>query len=196
MDGWEELEVLDVRDPHNPVRVGGCETITASAEDLAVVEDHAYLATDAGVEVIDISNPTNPVPLSVYETGIGRTFGVSIDGAYAYVADYLSGLHVLDISDPEHPRRVGGNSASMAAGVALHGKRVYVAARWDGLIILNQFKPLRVMPGPRGPEIHWDRGTLQFTPTVNASWTDLPAASPFPLSPIGEKGFFRVKVEE
>jgi len=27
-------------------------------------------------------------------------------------------------------------------------------------------------------------------------WTDLPAASPMPLSPIGDKGFFQVKAEE
>ena len=28
------------------------------------------------------------------------------------------------------------------------------------------------------------------------AWADLPAAIPMPVSPIGERGFFRVKVEE
>jgi WD40 repeat protein len=44
-------------------------------------------------------------------------------------------------------------------------------------------------------QIHWDLGTLQFAPSVNGPWTALPAASPLRLSTIGEKGFFRVKVE-
>lgn len=35
-----------------------------------------------------------------------------------------------------------------------------------------------------------------MTDAFNDSWTDLPAASPMPLSPIGERGFFRVKVED
>ena len=65
----------------------------------------------------------------------------------------------------------------------------------------------RFVRSPNGPEIHWDLGTLQFSPSVNGPWTDLPAVSPFPpslfelwrtgpLSPIGERGFFRVKVEQ
>ena len=62
----------------------------------------------------------------------------------------------------------------------------------------------RYLLAPNGPQIHWDLGTLQFAPSVNGPWLDLPAASAFPpslklrrtnpLSPIGEKGFFRVKV--
>jgi hypothetical protein len=47
-----------------------------------------------------------------------------------------------------------------------------------------------------GPKIHWDLGALQFSPTTTGPWTDLPAASPFLLSPIGDKGLFRVKVDE
>ena len=38
--------------------------------------------------------------------------------------------------------------------------------------------------------------TLQFAPGVNGPWTDLPAASPFPFLPIGDKGFSRAKVDE
>jgi WD40 repeat protein len=59
-----------------------------------------------------------------------------------------------------------------------------------------------VMARPRfslaanGSEIHWDLGTLQFAPSLHGLWTDLPAASPFPLSPIGDRGFFRVKMKE
>jgi len=61
-----------------------------------------------------------------------------------------------------------------------------------GLLSTN----LRVDAGETGPAVSWDLGTLQFSPTVNGPWTDVPAASPFRLSSVGEKGFFRAKVEE
>jgi hypothetical protein len=32
---------------------------------------------------------------------------VTVSGTYAYVADYLSGLQVIDITDPESPQIVG-----------------------------------------------------------------------------------------
>lgn len=50
--------------------------------------------------------------------------------------------------------------------------------------------------GNRGAEIHWDVGDLQFSSDLNGGWTTIPASSPFRLSPIGEKGFFRVKIDD
>jgi len=52
----------------------------------------------------------------------------------------------------------------------------------------------RVVSNGDRRSIQWHLGTLQYSPDVDGPWTDLPAASPFTLSPIGEKGFFRVKV--
>ena len=57
-----------------------------------------------------------------------------------------------------------------------------------------------LLPAPRitrstsGLAVSWDLGILEFAPTLHGPWTDLPAASPLPLSPVGERGFFRVKV--
>jgi Leucine-rich repeat (LRR) protein len=45
-------------------------------------------------------------------------------------------------------------------------------------------------------DLQWTQGTLQSSPFATGPWSDLPVASPMPLSPIGEQGFFRVKVEE
>lgn len=68
-----------------------------------------------------------------------------------------------------------------------------VARLWD---IRDLIARPRMNPGASGPEIQWDLGTLQFAPAINGPWTDLPAASPFQLSPTGDKGFFRVKVSD
>jgi hypothetical protein len=55
---------------------------------------------------------------------------------------------------------------------------------------------LRFEQSAAGLEIRWDLGKLQFAHNTSGPWADLPAASPFRLSPIGEKGFFRVKLEQ
>ena len=39
-------------------------------------------------------------------------------------------------------------------------------------------------------------GKGRLPSAVTGPWLDPPAGSPFPLSPLGDKGFFRVKVEE
>jgi WD40 repeat protein len=88
-------------------------------------------------------------------------------GDYAIAAFWPDGQHVLTSTDD------------------------VTAALWDIRDLLG--RP-RISAGMHGPEIHWDLGSLQFAPSTSGPWTDLPAASPFRLSPIGEKGFFRVKV--
>ncbi len=62
-DGDGGLQVIDVSNPANPVRVGGYDT-SGSALGVHVVGNYAYVADyGAGLQVIDVSNPANPVPL-------------------------------------------------------------------------------------------------------------------------------------
>jgi WD40 repeat protein len=63
---------------------------------------------------------------------------------------------------------------------------------WDNRDIATG---LRVFSGESGTEVHWDLGTLQFAPSVNGPWTDLPATSPFHAGTLGSYGYFRVKLE-
>jgi hypothetical protein len=51
------LQVIDIRDPANPQRVGGHDT-SGEAQGVAVVGNYAYLADgSAGLRVIDLINP-------------------------------------------------------------------------------------------------------------------------------------------
>jgi WD40 repeat protein len=72
---------------------------------------------------------------------------------------------------------------SMAGGVAV---------RWD---IRDTLVRLRIQPGQAGPEVVWDAGVLQYAPSPDGPWTNLPAASPFRPSTIERQGYFRVKIE-
>ncbi|MCP5528066.1 MAG: WD40 repeat domain-containing protein [Verrucomicrobiales bacterium] len=92
----------------------------------------------------------------------------------------------------------GAGDLASQSSISNDGRRVLTLregeiAIWD---ISNLLAKPRLRMGETGPEISWYLGTLQFAPTVDGPWVNLPAASPFPLSPIGEKGFFRVKVDE
>jgi hypothetical protein len=49
-----------------------------------------------GLQVLDITNPASPALAGSYDTP-GSAFGVAIDGDHAYVADYFSGLEVLEV---------------------------------------------------------------------------------------------------
>ncbi|MCK4676567.1 MAG: putative Ig domain-containing protein [Bacteroidales bacterium] len=57
----------------------------------------------------------------------GHALGVAISGSYAYVADGLSDLVVVNISDPTNPTLAGSyNTAGLALDVAVSGSYAYV----------------------------------------------------------------------
>jgi WD40 repeat protein len=102
-----------------------------------------------------------------------------------------------DSTSGKHLRTFRTRTAPNAATFSPNGMNVLLvdnlAVRsWD---IRDLLANPRLKSSATGHCIEWDLGTLQFAPSVNGPWTDLPAASPFRLSTIGEKGFFRVKVE-
>ncbi len=53
--------------------------------------------------------------------------GVAVSGSYAYVADGVSGLRVIDISNPASPTLKGTLRHRHALGVAVSGSYAYVA---------------------------------------------------------------------
>jgi hypothetical protein len=74
---------------------------------------------------------------------------VVVDGDYAYVAAYVSGLRVVDVSDPTSPTLVGSyNTTGLSRGVAVSGNYAYVADDGAGGVqvidISNPSSPLRV----------------------------------------------------
>jgi hypothetical protein len=74
----------------------------------------------------------------------------------------------------------------------LTGGTTGVALLWD---IGDTLARLRVQPAEGSLQVLWDSGILQYSPSLDGPWTDLPAASPFRLSTIGRQGYFRVKIE-
>lgn len=150
------LAILDVSDPKSPRRIGG---YFGFIRDVAVSGDHVFLADrDNGLVILDVSRPATPPQagrLRLHEPEGGGTpgvlagtkavFDIASNGSTAYVAAGTSGLHVVDVSNPTRPVRLGGyETAGKAVGVAVEGDRIYLTSQGeggDGLLILDVANP-------------------------------------------------------
>ncbi len=88
-----------------------------------------------------MSDPTHPVEVGFLETA-GGAERVAVSGHYAYLADGVDGLRILDVSDPTHPVEVGFlETAGPAIGVTLSQGRAYVSDTLRGLRVIDVRDP-------------------------------------------------------
>jgi hypothetical protein len=147
------LECYDVTDPRHPVVVDSVNTDSRYVNDvrvdsetgpsLAVFTKESTPNRRNGVVLLDVSRPAHPVVLSEFtETTAGGVHNAWIAGHRVYLANDGTGdLHILDITDPRHPKESGRWSVG-APGHYLHDMIVqdgiaYLAYWDDGLIILD-----------------------------------------------------------
>jgi hypothetical protein len=118
---------------------GPCYTVEVSG-------NIAYFGNGFHLEIMDISNPSYPV-------GLGRVMlpgtvkDVEINGNYAYVAcgtafldpvSGLSGLSIIDISNPASPSEVGFYEwDNEAFGVAVSGNYAYLSTGYVQIIDIS-----------------------------------------------------------
>lgn len=108
------LRVMDVSNPAMPQQVGFYYTL-GYPSDVFVVGGYAYLAAGGGdgLRVISVSDPA--VLQVVGFSAVNRATDIFVAGGYVYVtgsvgcrAGTRGTLEIIDISDPSHPRGVGG----------------------------------------------------------------------------------------
>lgn len=135
------LQIIDVSDPTNPLRVGAYDT-PGSAVGVAVSGNHAYVADYySGLEIIDITNPASPFLAGSYDT-VGVAVAVAVSGYYAYVADDWAGIEIINISNPATPILTGGyNTGGHVRGVAVYGNYVCAADSDLGMPVINVSNP-------------------------------------------------------
>ena len=133
----DELVILNIEDPSNPILVGNYTT-DGSAFGVAISGNYVYVADyDEGLVILNIEDPANPTLAGSNDTD-GTAYGVTISGNYAYVADMDNGLVILNIEDPTNPTLEGSYDTNGSARVvAISGNYVYVADYDEGLVILN-----------------------------------------------------------
>ncbi|MEE9553520.1 MAG: hypothetical protein V3W18_04410, partial [candidate division Zixibacteria bacterium] len=132
-DGDNNIQILDVSDPENPVVEGILDT-PGIGWDIWVSEGYAYVADGgSGLQIVDVSNPDNPVLLGNCQTG-GSCGNIFVSGSFAYIFDSNLGFGIIDISDPWDPFIVGNyTDLSMPTKVFVSGNYAYVAEWGLGL---------------------------------------------------------------
>jgi hypothetical protein len=85
--------------------------------------------------------PFVPTIVGTYNTP-GTAYGVTVSGDYAFVADYGSGLQVINIKNPASPTLAGTcDTPGNARSVAVSGDYAFVADFGSGLQVINISNP-------------------------------------------------------
>lgn len=117
---------------HAAAAADGGDSIATAAGDMSVVESD------------DCSPGLQPFSVSMvgsHET-VDGALGVALSGRYAYVADGLDGLQILDVGEPTAPVLVASfDTPGYAQGVAIVGDYAFVADGPGGLQIINISTP-------------------------------------------------------
>jgi hypothetical protein len=140
-DGDNGLNIINISNPANPVKVG-FYLASYLIQDVVVAGNYAYIAEGwyHGFRILDISTPANPTEVGFYETQ-GFVCAVAVSGRYAYVDDAYTGFFILDISNPAVPNVVGSyEMADPTADMAVAGDYAYFSS--DGLMIIDISNPV------------------------------------------------------
>jgi len=142
------LDVLDVRNPASPQRVGGLASVKP-LHCIAVSGNYAYVAEDSRtLWTLDISNPIQPQYLTNVALG-GFADNLTVFGARLYAA-YGDSVEVLDITDRAFPVSTTvwdgfpSDTHGLPAGayeLQAVGNLAYVAEGYLGMAVLDISNP-------------------------------------------------------
>lgn len=118
--------------------------------------EHSYLETfdtrlrcDRNQTTADWDTLAGVIRMQPFTLGVtgayntaGNARGIAVDGNYAYMADYLYGLQVINITNPATPTLAATyDTPGSAKGVAVDGNYAYVADYATGLVVVNITNP-------------------------------------------------------
>lgn len=119
-----------------------------SSYSVQVEGDMAYLGDGGGLRIINVSTPSGPTEEGYYEIiqSGSASMGVHVAGSYAYVATFIFGLHIFDITDPSNPTLVGSyeDEGVSLTGIQAVGTTVYHTTMVDGIIALDTSTPSNI----------------------------------------------------
>jgi hypothetical protein len=96
--GYQWLQTVIVSDPSAPIEAG---SLNVNANGLAVDANYVYYTNTNQLWILDISNPYNIAFFNSYDYFKDEPHGVAIQGGFAFVADNLLGLRVINTTTDE-----------------------------------------------------------------------------------------------
>ncbi len=133
-DGEPRNNFLERAVTWNPDGIlNGARTITLAGA-------RAFIGTEDKVIVVSLDDPLSPRVEASWSARMPT--GVAIQFRYAFVTD-ADGLHVIDITFPDRPRRVQGALVPLADARSVYVARnyAYIGAGREGVVIVDVEKP-------------------------------------------------------
>ena len=138
------LRIVDVSDPTSPTPVIDFD-MPETPRGVGLYGEYAlvtgYSPPGGFLRLVDVRDPSDPGLAGLVDL---PAMGIDVvaSGPLAYVAARQAGLQVVDLSDPDHPVRLGQCPTTQAVDVALSGHIALVADGPDGLKIIDVTDPL------------------------------------------------------
>jgi hypothetical protein len=139
-DGWGGLRVIDVADGSHPT-IESTLPSEGWSMDVELSGQRAYLADGGALRLIDLTNPAN-----AHETGratirAGHVIAVTVADQLAAVVDDLAGIRLFALTEQELVSQGLFAPLSPAGGIAVYGDRAYIAAKGQGLKVVDIADP-------------------------------------------------------
>jgi hypothetical protein len=119
--------------------VGSCDT-EGYAEAIVIDEDAsiAYLACGTmGLQVVDYADTANISVIGSFDYG-GYAKDLIVKDNKVYMTAELSGLHILDVSNPANIKLEGVVDTEFALGIEMDDQYIYVADEEGGLLLITK----------------------------------------------------------
>jgi hypothetical protein len=120
------------------------DNILKGARHIILAGEIAYITADAGLVVVDLKDPLHPQLAAVRPLTDARASALQF--RYLWVTD-AEGVKLFDVTDMRNPVAVPSGTVRLADAQRIYLARTYayVAAKQDGLVILDITRP----PAPR-----------------------------------------------
>lgn len=219
-DGTGAINIIDISDPKAPKMAGRWETGDPNnryVHDVWVHDGIMYLSYwDDGVQILDVGGlkrggtAEKPVFVSRFAYPIGNTHNVWRDRNYLFIGDEIFGcpqcingprgyVHVVDLSDIEHPVEVGKYEVPEAGAHNMWAEdgKLYIAYYNGGLRIVDISGELRGDLYRQGRQIGYfhtanDKG---YVPNAPMAWGPQPFKGNIFVSDMNS-GLWVVKLDE
>ncbi len=131
------FQIVDISDRTNPL-VKSSLDLTYGYDVAVDSSGFAYVGDSKSLKVIDVAMPTAPVVVANVDL-TDYALGVHVSGGKLYVANYLKGLRIVDISDPLLPRLLDGvaDTPGQACAVSVYGLTAVVADGSGGVATVD-----------------------------------------------------------
>jgi hypothetical protein len=132
------IAIFKVSSYTNPVLIGGADT-DGRCRNPCLSGNYAYVGDDgAGLKIFSILDPANPTLVTSYDvlSGLDHVLDVRVSGDCVFFVSPVTGLHIVNISDPHNLVPVSDLTITGSTAIYLIGDLAYVVAQ-NALEIVN-----------------------------------------------------------